>query len=452
MFTFNINNFRGFLNSNFDISKLNVLIGENSGGKSSFIKFLLLIKQSMETPTKDRKINTNGHLIDLGSFEKFINFKADKKDLSFTFLTDEEYLNFFLDFLGIEDIEEYTKKFQYFLKEETELSFNFNKETNEYFTNYIKIFNNGIGTLYIDVSEKMNEPFSDMEDVLVNFIIEHKKYGVFKIKNKISVHGFLMLADPDPIIKYGNEHNIPDLLDEIAHLLLTQNYLWNFLRNIKYINPIKFEPTRILLKRDNNNIQNIVDYESLINVLVFLYESKDSKSKEILKKFNSAINEIGIAEQIKLETNDNIPVSELKVKVSGIWNSIVDVGYGVGLQIPIILQTIISSYNDSDTIIIEQPEIHLHPALHAKFIEVLIKYADNTKIIVETHSEHIIRKIQILTKNKLVDSKEINIYYFENNKGEFKITNHFLDKKGTLSPIFPKGFFDNSYNLVKELY
>ena len=43
MLNLTIDNFRGFKDSEIDISKTNILIGENSGGKSSFIKLLLLI-------------------------------------------------------------------------------------------------------------------------------------------------------------------------------------------------------------------------------------------------------------------------------------------------------------------------------------------------------------------------------------------------------------------------
>lgn len=62
MLNLSINNFRGFIESKINISKTNILIGENSGGKSSFIKLLLLLKQSMETPSKDKKITLEGHL------------------------------------------------------------------------------------------------------------------------------------------------------------------------------------------------------------------------------------------------------------------------------------------------------------------------------------------------------------------------------------------------------
>ena len=97
MFNLNIDNFRAFDNASIDISNINILIGENSGGKSSFIKLLLLLKQSLESPIKNRKIILDGHLLDLGNFDSFINHTSKDKQFSISLTTDLEYIDFFLN-------------------------------------------------------------------------------------------------------------------------------------------------------------------------------------------------------------------------------------------------------------------------------------------------------------------------------------------------------------------
>lgn len=456
MLNLSINNFRGFIESKINISKTNILIGENSGGKSSFIKLLLLLKQSMETPSKDKKITLEGHLLDLGNFDKFINHSSTEKEFTVSVTTDEYYSDYTSEYTlsNNESIDDFKSKYSYILEKQTTLNFYFTKNENEIFSNYITIIHPNIGELKINfIDEMLNREFSDIENLRGEVVLNHITKGIIKINVTLTVYGFMLLVHPEPIIKYGEDNNDNNLFNEFAFLLLSQNYFGSMLKSIKYINPIKFEPTRILLKRDSTKTKNIQNYETLINVLASLKESSDPISIEILEKFNSAIHEIGIAEEVFLETNSTIPVSELKVKTGGIWNSIVDVGYGVGLQIPIILQTIICFVQKShDILIIEQPEIHLHPALHAKFIEVLIKYAGNTKFIIETHSEHIIRKLQVLSKKELIDKNQINIYYFKNTNGIFNISTHEIIESGQLEPSFPKGFYDNSYTLSKSLY
>jgi predicted ATPase len=452
MFNISVDNFRGFQDKSLDISNINILIGENSGGKSSFIK-LLLLKQSMESPNKNKKIIVNGHLLDLGNFDSFINHSSDDKTFSISLKTGDEYIKYFIDSFLTEDesVDEFTDACSHFLAEPTTLTFVFNKDSNEKFTNNIKISNKNIGQLVINITDN-NKDFTSMESINGEIILEHIKYNKIAIKDKLTVFGFMFLASTEPFVEY-DEANNTNIFNEFAFLLFSQNYFAMLLRNIRYINPIKFQPTRILLKRDNSRSDNIQDYESFINILASHYDSRDAKSIEIIEQFNNSINELGIADEIKLVSDLAMPVTELKVKVSGIWNSIIDVGYGVGLQVPILLQAIISNVEKSNNIIIiEQPEIHLHPALHSKFIEVLVKYSGNTKFIIETHSEHIIRKLQVLVKNKTISKNEIQIYYFKNNQGKFDISRHHIDGDGQMKPTFPKGFYDNAYSLSKELY
>ncbi len=52
MFNLNIHNYRSFQNQNLKFSRINILIGENSGGKSSLLKFLLALKQTIDSPVK----------------------------------------------------------------------------------------------------------------------------------------------------------------------------------------------------------------------------------------------------------------------------------------------------------------------------------------------------------------------------------------------------------------
>lgn len=449
MFKLKINNFRGFNNSIISINNTNILIGENSGGKSSLIKLLLLLKQSMETINIEKKIIVNGHFIDLGNFDNFIQYNSNQDSFSISITTDEEYLLFFLNILIPNENQKkrdlITKKCSGFILSPITLTFTFDKKNNEYFNDNISIYSEEIGTLNIEVKDKKQSAYSmnDLDGILT---LNHKKKGSIKIESELTVHGFLLLADGSKIKDYADNIKDETLYEEFAFLLLTQNYFTYILKGIKYLNPMNFIPERISLKRDESNIIKISNYQTLINSLLTL-----KKSPLILEKFNSAISELGIADEIQL--SDESSVVELKAKVRGNWSNIMDVGFGVALQIPIILQAIISAEEDENhLIIIEQPEIHLHPALHAKFIEVLLKYVGDNKIIIETHSEHIIRKLQVLVKNKQIKNSSVSINYFKNDNGKFHITEHNMLDNGQLKEPFPKGFYDNSYNLSKELY
>lgn len=127
----------------------------------------------------------------------------------------------------------------------------------------------------------------------------------------------------------------------------------------------------------------------------------------------------------------------------------------MSLQIPILFQALLSEHytKKGQTILIEQPEVHLHPSLQAKFIDTLLSIGSKNNYFIETHSEHIIRKLQVLIKNKKygLNPEDVNIYYFKRSSSKFEITKHEILDNGKLTPVFPDGFFDTSYSLVKEL-
>jgi predicted ATPase len=144
------------------------------------------------------------------------------------------------------------------------------------------------------------------------------------------------------------------------------------------------------------------------------------------------------------------------IKINDLDSNIQDVGLGVALQLPIIAQALIDneyiiSNIKGKILLIEQPEIHLHPRLQAKLIEVLVKYAPNNTYIIETHSEHIVRKLQVLVKEGSLQPEDVSINYLARGDGGSKTVKHNILPNGQMETPFPKGFYDNTYTLFKAL-
>jgi len=118
--------------------------------------------------------------------------------------------------------------------------------------------------------------------------------------------------------------------------------------------------------------------------------------------------------------------------------------------------------NDKN-IFIEQPELHLHPKLQCGFAEVLANYFNfgdkfnisdsifEKSMILETHSEHLIRKIQVQIAKGELEKENIGVWYFDNSEGTTKIKEMEIEPNGFFKEPWPNGFFDESYNLSKEL-
>ena len=109
------------------------------------------------------------------------------------------------------------------------------------------------------------------------------------------------------------------------------------------------------------------------------------------------------------------------------------------------------------TYIIEEPETGLHPAFQSKMAEMLvhIQKTFHVNLIVETHSEYLIRKLQFLTATDKLNPGDALIYYFNNPKkipeGEEQIKKITIEKDGSLTDNFGPGFIDEGINLKFEL-
>lgn len=136
--------------------------------------------------------------------------------------------------------------------------------------------------------------------------------------------------------------------------------------------------------------------------------------------------------------------------------NLADTGYGYSQVLPIILQLwLVIERNKLDvkekmhnnyTIVIEQPELHLHPAFQSKLMEVFVALVDlakdsgnSIKIIFETHSEHMVNGLGRLISAKKIKKDDINIVLVskENNISNFKQT--CFDENGFIEE-WPIGF------------
>ena len=130
-----------------------------------------------------------------------------------------------------------------------------------------------------------------------------------------------------------------------------------------------------------------------------------------------------------------------------------NVGFGLTQVLPIIVAALTAQ--QGDVLLIENPEVHLHPAGQALMGQFLAEVAHSgVQIILETHSDHILNGIRVAVKDNLVDKAKVNVMYFEKTTTEeeqfTKITQIRVDKNGTLSE-YPKGFLDEWSNQISKL-
>lgn len=125
-----------------------------------------------------------------------------------------------------------------------------------------------------------------------------------------------------------------------------------------------------------------------------------------------------------------------------------DVGSGIGFVFPIL----VACHQGNRGLIVQQPELHLHPALQASLADVFIEATAGKKIICETHSEHLIlralRRVRQTSAGTLIDPalalqpNDLAFNYFEPLiQGSTKIHSLRVSEDGDFIDRWPNGFF-----------
>ncbi|MGK9470893.1 AAA family ATPase [Pantoea agglomerans] len=119
----------------------------------------------------------------------------------------------------------------------------------------------------------------------------------------------------------------------------------------------------------------------------------------------------------------------------------VNVGFGITQVLPIVISCLSAKKND--LIIIENPEVHLHPKGQTQMGEFLAEVANSgVQIIIESHSDHILNGIRKAVKQKIIDHEDTAFYFFNKRScHESQVISPQIDKNGIIDH-WPNGFFD----------
>ncbi|MEI5717498.1 DUF3696 domain-containing protein, partial [Acinetobacter baumannii] len=215
--------------------------------------------------------------------------------------------------------------------------------------------------------------------------------------------------------------------------------LYQMLNRISYIGPLRPHPKRVY-QLDDVLISTVGQKGE--NFLSFL--ARDDK---YVRDVNKVLESFNIKYDIEIfRTNNEVigdTVSILLVdRASGLKTTLVDVGFGIGQVLPIILEGLVKRRS---TICIEQPEIHLHPKLQADLANFFAKDIMSSKAnqwIIETHSEALLLRIQRLIRHKALSPNDISIIYVDPTPNGVKTIHIPLDEDGDFKVDWPNGFFE----------
>jgi hypothetical protein len=218
---------------------------------------------------------------------------------------------------------------------------------------------------------------------------------------------------------------------------------------------------------------NFSDNSDFTNLLKQIENLKGNTKEASLTFISKWLKEFEIAEQLILKRDIETGDFKAFLKLNDQEVLLADFGLGTNQLLPIIFALALHYYGFNKftmgeeiyerTVIIEEPEANLHPAMQSKLADLFVD-AHNTfkvQVIAETHSEYLIRKLQYLvgTPKSDLKSNDVAIYYFYKpdhpavlNKQVNQVEKIDIDEYGRLSKEFGSGFFDEADRIALDIF
>ena len=139
----------------------------------------------------------------------------------------------------------------------------------------------------------------------------------------------------------------------------------------------------------------------------------------------------GLFQVVVIDTHTEVPVN------------LPDVGVGTSQILPILVQGLVAS--TGATLFLEQPEIHLHPKVQADLADFLLEVSQRgVGVIVETHSEHLMTRLQRRIAEEALDPEDVALYYVTPSRDGSSLQRVVIDEFGQI-PSAPEGFFEEGF-------
>lgn len=500
-----VKNYRSILDSGtIELKSLTVVLGRNSAGKSSFIRLFPLLKQTLERKISDTLL-WYGDYVDFGDFYNTVSRQKRDEPIEISFsinISPRRFGRFGLPgrLYKNKNNRVYSTNDKYVATVKLSIREKYIEVVRiDFFDQSIRLEIDSKGNTHIFINDNMKPfeknkllAFRDPGNIIPSIVTvsENKNDNFLPIR-----------LDLEDIVLYCNKYIYNDKKEFNALDYLYHNNFFpvtskeNLLEILRNINNSKFQKKKITHKRfqkinDYIVASQILDIIDDINAAVLV----DLQQTSYLKPIRAMVNRYYRVQGISINELDadgaNIPMiiknmpsskrknfelwSKEKFGVifsvtegeghisliikndidSEVFTNVADTGYGYSQMLPIVMllwmihNKELKNKNTIDrTIVIEQPELHLHPAFQAKMIDVFVSIINEAeknnvsiKLIFETHSETMVNRIGTLISENKIEANKVNILIFEKENDTTHILSKSFDEEGLLS-TWPIGFF-----------
>ncbi len=232
----------------------------------------------------------------------------------------------------------------------------------------------------------------------------------------------------------------------------TTSSLAERLKNLTYLTAERIGP-RETYKMDDPQVAPVVgpSGEHAANVL---YAKRDENVNEALTLPDASSR--SLLQQVEARMRTFFPGCRLEIQPVPYANAVtlglrtsddtnfhrpIHAGFGITQILPIVIAALVAK--PEDLLLIENPEVHLHPAGQAQMGQFLAKVAHSgIQVIIETHSDHILNGVRRAVKAGVLSAGQVAIHFFQSRLGDdAQVVSPVLDSTGNID-AWPDGFFD----------
>lgn len=437
-----VKNFKAWQNLDIKFGAVTGLFGTNSSGKSSVLQFLLLLKQTKNATDRGLALDFGGpeQFVNLGSFSDVIHLHKTDEQIEWTVIwrpakeisiVNPSGRRTDILFRGLTITTSSVAK----LKDRALIS-----DRVEYvFGGYsFRIEPKKVGSTEFDLKAECQENKPQFQFV-------RNKARAWALPGPVKTHLF-----PDQAKTYFQNSDFLGVLESEYEVMMDSIY---------YLGPLRAPPRREYpwsgASPSDVGLKGERAVEAILAATV-RGETRNLGGKTRYKPFQEMIAHwlkvLGLIHSFRIEeigSGANLYRAIVQRDAHGPEALLTDVGFGVSQVLPALV--LLHYVPKGSTVLMEQPEIHLHPAVQSGLADVILTVARVRKlqIIVESHSEHMLRRFQRRVADETASSEDIRLYFCDTVDGVASLEQLQLNVFGEIGN-WPKNFFGDEMAEIAE--
>jgi len=421
-----------------DLKPVTLLFGKNGSGKTSFLDAVYLLRQTLEDPDISSAIVGDGNTFKFGHYSDYVYGHNVHREIEMSFrFSLEEAVSEELD-LG----EKRKRPGKLSIQEEVDfsLALRYNRKAGR-----IQVARMQIGDAkrrFVDVQYDVTRKVSSLHSDLL------RDKGLSRAR-KLFKHEDLYHFLPPGDLTYrmtSRDSTTMYMWQWVSHVAVAAQMIHSDFSDITYLGPLRDYPKRTYVRGGGEPVS--VGYMGS-QALTLLYLRSRKRGDNLSQAVDRWLQDAHLCQKLIFEHEGQ---THFRPKIRGFLqedDDLPDTGFGISQVLPVV--TAVLSANEGSVLCIEQPELHLHPYAATRLADLFVKAASSKMTcIIETHSEHLLIRMQRLVAEGKAPPDQVAIYFFEKGPDGAKLRPMSIRSDGALENA-PDGFFSEDYQELVEM-